>query len=422
MIEIAEPTDVAMVFEVINDRGLPLQPFEILKGKILGNIEKSELQPYLEKWENTIGSIANKYRDEEINDFFVTYFQSKYNDSNKEYSDLQASRYHKNIFLGDLDKRIGFKRQTTNLLDCIKRIKNFVDNDLPYFGDLYLKLLDDCKDWNAPLLFPLYNYVNDQKGQFYLLLSAVSLGDPFKDEKYELVTREFDRMYVLTNLTGAYNSSMFNTNVIELGRVIRNRNLDEIKAAFNKTLLDIINKAHNRKDIQDPFKFELFSNIGYLDFSARFLRYFFARIDIFIADEAQLSTAKIQKLMSSSRGKNSYHIEHILANDYSDENLSFFNDEDEFHLQRNRLGGLVLLKGRDNQASGNESYKNKLKTYVGSTVFAQTLINSYHHRNKGLKDFCKKYDIAFKTYTRFDRTAIDERQQLLFKLVKIIWD
>jgi len=33
-LEVAQ-TDVPMVFEVINDRGIRLQPYEILKGKLL---------------------------------------------------------------------------------------------------------------------------------------------------------------------------------------------------------------------------------------------------------------------------------------------------------------------------------------------------------------------------------------------------
>ena len=32
-----EQTDVSMVFEVINDRGVRLRPYEILKGKLLGS-------------------------------------------------------------------------------------------------------------------------------------------------------------------------------------------------------------------------------------------------------------------------------------------------------------------------------------------------------------------------------------------------
>jgi hypothetical protein len=38
-----EQTDVSMVFEVINDRGVRLRPYEILRGKLLGQINKLEL-------------------------------------------------------------------------------------------------------------------------------------------------------------------------------------------------------------------------------------------------------------------------------------------------------------------------------------------------------------------------------------------
>ena len=39
-----EQTEVPMVFEVINDRGVRLNPYEILKGKLLGQIDKIELE------------------------------------------------------------------------------------------------------------------------------------------------------------------------------------------------------------------------------------------------------------------------------------------------------------------------------------------------------------------------------------------
>ena len=35
-----------MVFEVINDRGVPLKPYEILKGKILSQIDITDREIY----------------------------------------------------------------------------------------------------------------------------------------------------------------------------------------------------------------------------------------------------------------------------------------------------------------------------------------------------------------------------------------
>ena len=83
---------------------------------------------------------------------------------------------------------------------------------------------------------------------------------------------------------------------------------------------------------------------------------------------------------------------------------------------------MLLLKGKDNQSSGNELYNDKLKTYVGNgTLFAQTLLKDFAHHNKGFSNFCAKYALDFKTYAKYDGTSIEERQKLLFDLVKLIW-
>lgn len=37
-IRIERQENVAMIFEVVNDRGLGLKPYEILKGKLIGNL------------------------------------------------------------------------------------------------------------------------------------------------------------------------------------------------------------------------------------------------------------------------------------------------------------------------------------------------------------------------------------------------
>jgi uncharacterized protein with ParB-like and HNH nuclease domain len=56
-----EQTDVSMVFEVISDRGVRLRPYEILKGKLLGQIDKIELdrKGYNSLWEERAAAIID---------------------------------------------------------------------------------------------------------------------------------------------------------------------------------------------------------------------------------------------------------------------------------------------------------------------------------------------------------------------------
>lgn len=65
-----EKTEVPMVFEVINDRGVKLKPYEILKGKLLGQITKEELDTLKlnDLWENQVSKI-NYFKEDEIDEF-----------------------------------------------------------------------------------------------------------------------------------------------------------------------------------------------------------------------------------------------------------------------------------------------------------------------------------------------------------------
>ena len=80
-----EQTDVSMVFEVINDRGVRLRPYEILKGKLLGQIDKVELDTgkYNELWERQASTI-NAFKEDEFDSFFRFLLKAKYAGTRKE--------------------------------------------------------------------------------------------------------------------------------------------------------------------------------------------------------------------------------------------------------------------------------------------------------------------------------------------------
>ncbi len=126
-------------------------------------------------------------------------------------------------------------------------------------------------------------------------------------------------------------------------------------------------------------------------------------------------------MVKQAQGKNKHDIEHILTN--RTENILLFNDEEKFNIERNRLGGLLLLKSRDNRSSNDELYSEKLKTYSGtSTIFARTLTVDFYKSNPDFRDFMNKYNLNFKPYSSFSHQEIEERQKLIFDMCKIIWE
>lgn len=130
----------------------------------------------------------------------------------------------------------------------------------------------------------------------------------------------------------------------------------------------------------------------------------------------------IENLVSKTGQKTGFHIEHILAK--NEENLELFNnDEEVFEQERNRLGGILLLKGKDNTSSSNESYSKKLKSYDNTLYWNETLREDFYKSKLDLRDFKIKYNLdELVPLNEFGPDELESRQKLLFKIIKIIWN
>lgn len=126
-----EQTDVSMVFEVINDRGVRLRAYEILKGKLLGQIAKLELDKdhYNGLWERQAAAI-NAFKEDELDSFFRFYLKGKFAATRKVGQSFDGD-YHRAMFVDDMDKRLALSRNPS-------RVKNFLKNEFTYFGNLYV--------------------------------------------------------------------------------------------------------------------------------------------------------------------------------------------------------------------------------------------------------------------------------------------
>jgi len=399
--------DVPMVFEVINDRGEKLKPYEVFKGELIGQLDKSEIDYYYSIWRKHIDELI-EIDESEADNFFRFYFRSKYVDKRADYRDYDGE-YNKTVFSKKWEPIIKLKRNPQG-------VKNFITKDFQYYSKLYTDCLKLSKKEENPLFF---NALNEQDRQLLLILSAIQIDDSERDEKVKIVASLFDRHFTLLQLFGCYDSNKFTETIIALNKKIRGKAIEEIKEIFKQQLIDDINESKNIS-IDDPFQFSLFKDSNN-SLGIRFIRYFFARVDHFIAENIKQPTDNYYNMVRNTGSVNGYHVEHILAD--NEENRSIFdNDEDLFYKERNRLGALLILKGRDNLSSNNETYEKKLKTYSHGTLWARTLTEEFYHKNLDFVEFYKKYNLIFEPITKYDQTAIDNRQKLLFDIIKIIWN
>jgi hypothetical protein len=92
-----------------------------------------------------------------------------------------------------------------------------------------------------------------------------------------------------------------------------------------------------------------------------------------------------------------------------------------FESERNRLGGLLILKGKDNISSNNESYKNKLKSYAGTLYWNETLLEDTYKSKLDFHKMIDDFNLNFRAMKTFGRDELEERHKLLFDITKHIW-
>lgn len=406
--------DTPMIFEVINDRGEALKPFEILKGKLVGALNKQDTESYSSKWDEAVSQLRG------IEDaFFTDFIKAKY--IYKRNSKTEASinnAYHRYLFEdNEVAEGLGFRKKDHNY---ITSIKEFIDKDLKYYSGLYAKTRQNQNEF-----LRYNNEINYLSGQYQNIMAACCVNDPQEKLKASAIAKEIDRLYILLILNGIYDSNEFQEISYKLNEELPKRDMGEYRALFDEIITEIVKEKRNLDNVGAVLEYEVFKRKNYTNLPIRLLRYYLARIEKYICDNINQAMQNDVSYIATKTGeRTAYHIEHVLSK--NDTNKSYFSSEEEFDERRNMLGGLLLLKDRNNISSGNEEYVDKLKTYSNGLVWAHSLCGTFYHCNKDFDNFndelLSSTGINFKSIDRFDQEALDYRTRLLYQITKLVWE
>lgn len=425
-IKIEKPKNVAMIFEVVNDRGLGLKPYEILKGKLIGNLENSQKEEANKVWTELQDKYFNNTaKDIDLDDFFKTYFRAKFANNEGEYEKFEKN-YHYEVYRNKEIRKFFGNFENPDLL--YKRVVE----DIKYFAELYLKIRT-----SYDFEFIIYNDLLVQTQQHLLIMSNIELNDDKEDEKINATSKKFDQFHTTLRLLDEYESNSFQQFIYSLNALLRNKPIETIKIEFDKTCVEFLEKkgvieTDKYYSISELYKYSLFQNIRHrlLNFS----KYILMRVDRELAKKLDKPSYVSDNLESLEDRFNQYnrkryglHLEHIIAN--NDKNKALFTDDDgffdeiAFNQVRNKFGALVLLKDKQNLSSGNDIYKKKFQAYKKSNFIW----------NEFLVGHIDKFDISRLpngiTLNKqdpdekglFPLNAVEERQKELFKMIKYIW-
>ena len=408
--------DTPMIFEVINDRGEALKPFEILKGKLVGALDKHDTEKYSEMWDISINRLFN-IEDE----FFIDYIKSRF--IFKRNSKLETAinnAYHRYIFeVNEIADSLAFRKTDEHQ---IANIKKFINENLDYYSKLYARIRANV-DKDEFLLYN--NSILALSGQYQIILSACEVNDPQEGEKIHCIAKEYDRLFMLLTLNGVYNSNSFQEISYSLNEKVRGLPIEKYRNVFDETIIEAVKERRGIQNVVSVLEYQTFLKASYTNIDKRSLRYFLARIEKFICDKLQREMNNDVHYIATKTGyRTGYHIEHILSHNAT--NLKYFDNEEDFESKRNMLGGLLLLKDQDNISSGNEEYEDKLKTYSAGLVWGHTLCSDFYHTNKKLDEFNAYLQEVcghqIQSIDKFNKEALYDRCELLFNLVKLIWN
>jgi uncharacterized protein with ParB-like and HNH nuclease domain len=428
-IHIEHKENVATIFGVVNDRGLGLKSYEILKGKFLGNLYDTQKERANEIWVE----LQNKYYNSKIKNsseneidldsFFKIYLRAKFAETENEYKQFEE-KYHYEIYQSQ--KILSFFSR----FEDTDKLYNWVVNEFKYFAELYLNIRTTYEND-----YLIYNKLLDQNQQYLLIISAVDYNDKQAKEKITLVAKKFDQMHATVRLLDLYESNSFQEFVYKLMPKVRNKTLDEISKSFDTVLIeyleaeDVITKNAYTK-IGDLYKYELFQNTR--NRWVNFTKYVLMRIDKHLAETLDKPSYCKDGLVDleerfNKNNKKVYgmHLEHIYAS--NDRNKSLFKDttgnfdESKFNEVRNRLGMVLLLKDKQNMSSNNDYYTLKVEDYKTSSLIWNELLvghmDSIDRRNLP----SQVTSVSPNTNGVFPIEMLETRQKETFEMLKLIW-
>lgn len=429
-IRIERQDNVAMIFEVVNDRGLGLKPYEILKGKLIGSLPADQKEKANRIWTELqeqyfIAELRNTTEKTiDLDLFFRAFFRAKFADSETDYEKFEGD-YHYEIYRNPKIREFFGEFQNRELL--FRRITE----DFRYFADLYLRLRTTYGEE-----YLIFNKLLDQNQQYLLLLSNILRNDPNEKPKITAIARKFDQIHVILRLLDAYDSNEFQRLIYALNAAIREKDIAAALAEVDKALIAALEDAGTiaagqHKAARELFEYERFKGAAnkWLNFS----KYILMRIDRHLAqvlDKPSFASADLEELEArfnrTGNKRHGMHLEHVYTQHAKNKALFTKDgvfDESTFQQTRNLLGMVLLLKDKHNLSSNDDVYTDKRDTYSKSNLIWNELLVG-HLQDIDVRSLPPELQLQEIDATAdgvFPREKVEERQRAVFAAIKLIW-
>lgn len=418
LVEIVAYTDedAYTVFETMNDRGLNLNPTDMLKGFLLSNIrEDSQKEDVNQLWKKRILELVELGRDLDVKNEEIeackAWLRAKHAESIRERKRGSLNQDFEQI--GNAFHR--WMRDHTELLGLNKSDEfiAFVESNFEKYTRYYRFMREKSANYDSDYEHIFFNAHNNFTLQYILSLAPIKLDDDNATalQKIQMVTRYIDIFIVrrvVNYRTLSYSSIVYAQ--FSLMKRLRDLGLDEL----HQVLLDELESMEESLDAIRDFRLH--------GQNKRHVQYLLARLTHHIERETGQTTSFPAYINRSGQKRaKRFEVEHIWA-DRFDRHTDEFDHEETFRRHRNYFGGLLLLQRGFNQSYGDKPYEEKLPHYYGQNLLAQTLSPKSYEKNPNFLNFVEEKRLPFKPQDEFLKKDLDARQNLYFEISKQVWN
>lgn len=386
-----------VIFETMNDRGLPLTHVEMIRSYLLANINASYRDSALLKFDSTIeklSAVKLQTKSKAEMEFFKFYLRGHCAEDlsqGKDSSDF--------VRIGNAFHR--WVRENEELLN-LKNSSDFIAfvDKIEYYAKQYILIQSYISSRKVQNHF--YLIVNSDYGftlQPALILASIAFQDSpdVVEQKIEIISKYLTKVlsWRVWNHWLISQSSL-EAPIYDLCKKIRSVDLQTLRKIIATDPIDlpdlntppILNQQNRKK-----------------------LRVLLALITEIVARESNES----HYLLNES----DMEVEHIWS-DHFDEHKAEFSQLNEFVTARNTIGDLLILPKSFNASYNDDTYEKKVVQYFSQNILAQSLNPAKYKNNPGFDKFLKASGLNFEPYDHFNKVQIDKRSEL-FKSV-LLWN
>ena len=323
------------LFQVMNDRGMPLSSSDIIKSYILGRIEKEDGEDrdrfreiFKANWQNIENLVLKN--DLKMDDFiiFYEYFKLKSNPKKQVIDELRGIIENKNNDIKDIiDEMSNFSKALEDVLNS---------NDPTIYSLMYIPWPTYVKTCLASAWHVRYgiNIVNDENGQ---------REDYSERDKLIFLMR---RYFYLAFISGKTLNQIKQTSFNLLAAIIDKKPIEEIEKILNES----ISKYKMIRDTYSSLKDEVYGE--------DFLKPLLLSVEYMEREKTNTSFIPLNKEL---------HMDHILPQAFEKDEDWNYIDPSSAILLMNTLGNMALLYYKKNEEALNKGFKIKCNIYQGKT-------------------------------------------------------